>query len=583
MPTHSTGKQAPQAVKLTPEEAESLRQRIFNNQITPEDRQLILGLISFSLWLQQRLSTAKIKIKQLKKLFGFKREKKPADNEEKAASKESADQTGAVAADSNESSPSPTPTESAPDKALGNHALANPILPAQDRLQWDATKNHGRYGAADYTGCCTVTVPFADETLQAGFCPDCAKDHTAAKLYSEDPMVVVCLTGQPLVSGTRYAFARARCSVCGTRYRASLPQGASQPPKYDAGCYSTLAIHHYYAGMPFHRLATLQATQGVPLADATQFDLMDQLYRRVILPIFNVLETQAAQGQTLYWDDTGNRILTHTATHQQMSTHSTAMVSEYAGQRIYLFYTNEQTAGRQAGQLLAKRNSDKAFTTMCDASPHNFPILSDALLARWVLALCLVHGRRQFYDLIGTFDQESEFVLTQITKVYQHEAHCRQANDSDQERLRYHQQHSAPLMEALRIWLNNQLLYRTVEPNSELGKAIVYTLRRWHWLTQFLKVPGSPLDNNICELAIKVVIRYRKASLFYRTQRGAMIGDAMMSVLHTTAHSGANLFHYLNTLQQYAAQVSAAPQAWLPWNYQESIAADVSSWVINTS
>ncbi len=86
MPKYSSAKQAPQAVKLTAEEAESLRQRVCNNELTPEDRQLLLGLISFSLWLQQRLTSAKIKIKQLKKLFGFRREKKSVDSEAKKAS-----------------------------------------------------------------------------------------------------------------------------------------------------------------------------------------------------------------------------------------------------------------------------------------------------------------------------------------------------------------------------------------------------------------------------------------------------------------------------------------------------------------
>lgn len=97
-------------------------------------------------------------------------------------------------------------------------------------------------------------------------------------------------------------------------------------------------------------------------------------------------------------------------------------------------------------------------------------------------------------------------------------------------------------------------------------------LKRWEWLTQFLRVAGAPLDNNICEQAIKVAIRYRKNSLFYRTFYGASIGDAMMSVLYTAKYNGINIFDYLNKLQENLNAVQENPERWLPWNYQETLA-----------
>ena len=56
-----------------------------------------------------------------------------------------------------------------------------------------------------------------------------------------------------------------------------------------------------------------------------------------------------------------------------------------------------------------------------------------------------------------------------------------------------------------------------VEPNSALGGSITYMLRHWQALTLFLRVAGAPLDNNICERALKMAIRHRKNSLFYKT------------------------------------------------------------------
>ena len=66
-------------------------------------------------------------------------------------------------------------------------------------------------------------------------------------------------------------------------------------------------------------------------------------------------------------------------------------------------------------------------------------------------------------------------MLQQIGEVYHHEKICRQKGFNAQERLVYHQTHSAPVMEAV-IWLNNQLLYHLIEPNSGLGQATTYLL-----------------------------------------------------------------------------------------------------------
>ena len=62
---------------------------------------------------------------------------------------------------------------------------------------------------------------------------------------------------------------------------------------------------------------------------------------------------------------------------------------------------------------------------------------------------------------------------------------------------------------------------KTVEPNSGLGEAIDYMLKRKQPLTLFLRKPGAVLDNNICEQALKMAILGRKNSLGHKTVRGA--------------------------------------------------------------
>ena len=81
---------------------------------------------------------------------------------------------------------------------------------------------------------------------------------------------------------------------------------------------------------------------------------------------------------------------------------------------------------------------------------------------------------------------------------------------TDLKRLEYQQTHSGPLMKKLEEWLDAQLSEKKTEPNPRLGKAIAYMQNHWEALTLFLKVPGTPLDNNLCEQVLKRAILHRK-------------------------------------------------------------------------
>ena len=120
--------------------------------------------------------------------------------------------------------------------------------------------------------------------------------------------------------------------------------------------------------------------------------------------------------------------------------------------------------------------------------------------------------------------------------------------------------------------MTRQFDERLVEPNSALGEAIAYLLKHWEKLTLFLRQAGAPLDNNVCERALKKAILHRKNALFYKTRHGARVGDLFMSLIYTCQLSGANPFDYLTELQRHAGELAANPQDWMPWNYRRNAA-----------
>jgi hypothetical protein len=116
-------------------------------------------------------------------------------------------------------------------------------------------------------------------------------------------------------------------------------------------------------------------------------------------------------------------------------------------------------------------------------------------------------------------------VLETLGGVYANDTVTKEEKMTPVARLEFHRQHSQPLMDALENWMREQFSQRKVEPNSGLGKAIAYMQRHWKALTLFLRQPGAPLDNNICERALKIAVLHRKNALFYRTLNGAQVGD----------------------------------------------------------
>jgi hypothetical protein len=272
-----------------------------------------------------------------------------------------------------------------------------------------------------------------------------------------------------------------------------------------------------------------------------------------------------AEGNVLAADTAEDAVKDETSDRRGMFT--TGIVSTREGHKIALFLSGRQHAGENLKDVLVRRTTElPPPIQMCDALARNLPGKLQTILAN-----CLAHGRRQFVEVADRFPEECRHVLESLAVIYHNDELTRQRNLSPQERLVFHQAESGPTMEELHIWLVRQLEDRLVEPNSALGGAISYLLRHWEKLTLFLRVAGAPLDNNVCERALKKAIRHRRNSLFYKTCHGAHVGDVYMSLIHTCELAEVNPFDYLTELERHADEVSLNPQDWMPWNYRQTL------------
>ena len=463
-----------------------------------------------------------------------------------------------------------------------------PPNPSPPRAKAPPKPGHGRNGAQAYRGAERIKIPH--NSLKSGdHCPECLQ----GKVYSQkDPGLRIRVVGQAPMAAKVYELERLRCHLCGEVYEAEAPPEVGEK-KYDASAAAMIALLKYGSGVPWDRLERLEASLGIPLPASTQCEIVAEVADG-IRPAWEELICQAAQGEVFYNDDTGMKILAlaraspqrpdvevegpepsrsdaSSSGRERTGLFTSGIVSTTRqGRRIALFFTGRNHAGENLARILVERAKGLAPPIqMSDALSRNVPKLERKLEILW--GNCNTHARRHFVQVTPNFPQQCRFVLETWRKVYRYEGKAKAQGLTPEARLRFHQEHSEPLMKQLHAWFEAQFAEKRVEPNSGLGKAITYCLKRWTRLTLFLREPGAPLDSNLVERALKKCILHRKNSLFYKTENGAEVGDLFMSLIHTCELNGVNPFDYLTELQNHATELARTPAAWMPWNYRETL------------
>lgn len=515
----------PKRIDLTPEQLDALLKRVEAGALQDGDYEIIKGMAETLSFLSQALDNKNTSIKRLlKMIFG--------DRTEKTATVLKRNRAGGKKSDTKNKK----------------------------------RKGHGKNGAAAYSGAEKIKV--AHESLKPkDRCPDCHK----GKLYElPDPGTIVRVTGNAPCSATVYELQKLRCNLCQKIFTAAAPDNIGDE-KYDAASGAMIALLKYGSGLPFNRLDQLQATLGVPLPSSTQWEIVESVADK-IHPVYPALMRHAGQGDVVYNDDTVMKILelmkqSDEDRQGRKGMYTSGILSTVGDRKMAVFITGGRHAGENLANVLKKRSAAlPPPVQMCDALSRNLPENFKTILAN-----CLAHARRRFVDVEPNFPQECTYVLETLEQVYINDALTKQQKMTPDQRLKYHQEKSAPLIDDLKDWLQQQFDDKKVEPNSSLGQAISYMLNHWKELTLFLRVPKAPLDNNLCERALKKAILHRKNSLFYKTEHGAYVGDLFMSLIHTCNLSKVNPFEYLKTLQQHSSEIFRDPDNWMPWNYDKSI------------
>ncbi len=529
----------PKRIDFTTEEIESLIQRIESQSLEVDDFPLLADLVRAMIWMEGSLREQSLSIARLKAVFGIKTE-----SAQKLKNLLRPKNTGSEKGNStSEDTSSEKPSDAGP------------------------AKGHGHRPASDYQEAQLIKV--AHEVLKKGStCPACGK----GKLFNLASGTVLRIVGQPWLNVHIYKPERLRCPICQQVFTARLPEELYKESRVDKSAKAIVSILKYRGGMPFYRQEQIQTILGNPISD-TEIWGMTHDVAECMEPVFIELCQLAANCECLHNDDTMARVLSlmkenEVANPERKGIFTTGILGKAHDKEIALFFTGRQHAGENLKDLLDMR--DEALPVpiqACDALSRNIPKNYSTQLA-----YCNAHARRNFYEIASHWPNECVNVVSSFDLVFLNDKIAKKERLAPEDRLKWHQDKSAPIMNKMRAYCKDLIDSKQIEPNSSFGKAIQYLDNHWEGLTLFLRIPGVPVSNNDNERQLKRAVLNRKNAYFFKNETGAKIADILMSVIETCALNKINPYNYLTAIQKNTESALEDPKAWLPWNYSHNLA-----------
>jgi transposase len=143
---------------------------------------------------------------------------------------------------------------------------------------------------------------------------------------------------------------------------------------------------------------------------------------------------------------------------------------------------------------------------------------------------CMAHGRRRFVEAARAGDKIALEGLRRIAPLFAIERASSLAGDNAEQRRARRQQHSRPVLDELRAWLDEHRAL--VPPKTPLGRALGYLHRQWRRLILFLEDGNIELTNNRRERELRRLVLGRKNWLFTWLDLG---GERTASILTIVA------------------------------------------------
>lgn len=320
-----------------------------------------------------------------------------------------------------------------------------------------------------------------------------------------------------------------------------LPNRAIEKGIPGPGLLAHVLVSKFVDHLPVYRQAQMLKRQGVEIARSTIGDWI-KYSCEALQPLHSLHREKVLAASYLMADETPIRVLDYTS----------AKKSHLGYFWVYFDPVNKQALfdyrrgrGRE-GPAECLENFSGLLQNDGYQAYEQFEARQDITLFS-----CWAHARRYFDKAQDNDPERARYALTEIQKLYAVEREARENELSYADRQEMRKNTALPVLEKLESWLRQNHL--TTLPESAIGKAITYALKRWDKLTRYVMHGQVEIDNNLIENAIRPVALGRKNYLFAGSHAGAERAAMIYSLVATAKLRGIEPFAWLrHTLSKIA-------------------------------
>ncbi|OAI13175.1 transposase [Methylomonas koyamae] len=320
----------------------------------------------------------------------------------------------------------------------------------------------------------------------------------------------------------------------------------------------------YQDSLPLYRQAALLSRFGGDLSRNTLAASMVRV-GDAVQPIINLLRDHLLDADLILGDETVVQVLKESGRAAQSKSYLWAQMTG-SGPPIRLFSYTPGRGGTHAQPLY--EGIKPGAVLMSDG----YEVYNAIAASRGAIHLgCWAHARRYFVEAEAAIpkaarnpDQLATQFIAAIGELYAIEAKAKDL--SVEQRGQQRQQLSKPVLLKIEALLLQHL--HGVIPGSLLGKALHYLSSQWPKLIRFVENGAWPIDNNLCENAIRPFVVGRRNWLFCDTVAGARASANLYSLIETCKANRIEPYTYLVDLFRKLPSAKTAEdfEALLPWN-----------------
>lgn len=319
----------------------------------------------------------------------------------------------------------------------------------------------------------------------------------------------------------------------------------------------------YGLHLPLNRQSAVYAREGIDLDVSTLADWVGAA-AATLMPLVEAVRAHVFAAERIHADDTTVPVLAKGKTRTGRLWTYVRDDRPFAGPAppAAVFFYSRDRGGEHPEQHLAgfaglmQADAYAGFNRLYEAGRRPGPVTE---------AACWAHARRKFFELarINKAPIASEAVQ-RIDALFTIE---REINGlAPAQRVAVRTERSQPLLIALETWLREQRA--RVSKNSDTGKAIDYSLKRWTALTRFLDDGRLCMTNNAAERELRAIAVGRRNWTFAGSDEGGRRAAAIYTLIATAKLNDVDPQAWLaDVLARLPDHPARRIHELLPWNW----------------